>query len=73
MKHRIVMNHNYAIARGMDVELDAIRAKLERALEGRYRVFGQLFVRAAVGDSERWRAFWWQVSLRECGLGRPNL
>jgi hypothetical protein len=54
MENGIVMNHNYAIARRVHVELDSFRPELERLLEGRNRVFGKRFVRSAVGDSERW-------------------
>jgi hypothetical protein len=53
MKDGIVMNYNYAITRRMDVELDSFGPKLERPLEGRYRVLGERFVRAAVRDFER--------------------
>jgi hypothetical protein len=48
-----VMNYNNAVARGMHVELDPFGANLERPHERRDRVFGERFVRPAVGDSER--------------------
>jgi len=57
MEDRIVMNHNYSIARRMHVELDSLGAQLERALKGRNRVFGKRFVRATVRDPERAAAF----------------
>lgn len=56
VEHGIVMNHNDAIARRVHIELDSLGAQLERSLEGWNRVFGQRFVRPAVGDPERWAA-----------------
>jgi hypothetical protein len=53
IEHGIVMNYNNAVARRMHVELDPLGAELDCAGKGRDRVFGERFVRPAVGDSER--------------------
>ena len=56
MEHWIVMNYHHSVAGRVDIELDAFGAELDSLLEGGDRVFRQVFVRAAVRDSERRRA-----------------
>jgi len=48
---RIVVYNNDTIACRVHVELDSIRAELDRAKKCGYRIFRQCLVRPAVGDA----------------------
>lgn len=49
-KQRVVMNHNGSIACCMNVELDAVGARIQCRFEGRKRIFGVSVANATVGN-----------------------
>jgi hypothetical protein len=53
VRHRIMVNHDHAIARGVHVELNALGAELDGALERGDRILGMSLVCSAVGDPLR--------------------
>jgi hypothetical protein len=67
------MNDYYSVRGRMNIELDCIRSQLNRPQEGRYRVFGQGIVCAAVRDFERGATSFVQGFLRKSALGKANL